>query len=281
MFTDSLSYYNGFNGSKASYNGKFPNPRYVYFNVSTNIAFYNSEIYQTVNDTGNIVVTPPKYDDLITLNSFIYPVNRNAYDMTTGSNSPCKKVDDKSSICQVDQKVIASPFKRRDNNDEFSRALLDGQTFSCFVKVYPYVTTGSAKTSLIVRNVDASNLFPQGYNGLEPADTNNWLTRESLIDEVQGIAREVQHGNLSYNDILEYRITLNPEQIRNIKEYNKTYSPYESQSTDNCTKVDEKYYENCEISFLRDLKAKNAQGDYSLGTLDPEYNDGISKYNGG
>ena len=118
--------------------------------------------------------------------------------------------------------------------------------------------------------VDPSNLFPSG----DPEEGSNWATEEGKKARAQ---IESTADSLTTSDqLLEYRITLTPEQIKNIKEYNKEKGAYEKEGIDcrkeNITKEGVIRYENCSSEFLSTLKL-----DSSFGTLDPEYS-GISKY---
>ena len=176
--------------------------------------------------------------------------------------------------------IIVAPFFRAKPSDSFQDAIKEKE-FTCSVAVSRTFCTGdecdSNKSAFVdlYRNVDPSNLFPNGVN-----ENSNWASEEAakLIEHIESTSELLTTSD----ELVDYRITLNPQQIKAIKEYNKTNGDYSKEviyCTDSNIVEERTNYENCSSRFLDILRGKsNEYGDGAgYGTLDPEYT-GVSKY---
>lgn len=106
----------------------------------------------------------------------------------------------------------------------------------------------------IYRNVDVGNLFP----GQSIRDTGiNWSSKQDVIDDIQATASKIYVTD----DYLEYRYVLTPNNIKEIREYNKNQNPnggYLNETLINCTLEDDsgglKAFTNCKSTFLKEIK---------------------------
>jgi len=117
--------------------------------------------------------------------------------------------------------------------------------------------------------VDPSNLFPS--TGGQPKAGSNWDTPEGrqAAEEIQNTASQIA----TTTNLLEYRITLTPNQIKNIQEYNDKTGAYSNEIIYNCTKVDDTYYVDCKSNFLDILRGSNSlYSGGTYGTIDSNYN---------
>ena len=124
----------------------------------------------------------------------------------------------------------------------------------------------------IYRNVDMNNMFPSN-NGV-PKTGSNWSTGigQSAANDIKESAENFGDG--SY--YIQFSITLSPDQIKALKNYNKKHK-YSDEVIYNCTKNDG-YYTKCSSYFLDILRGKSmeySQG--TFGTLDINLISGESK----
>ena len=246
-----------------SHNYTFPANNYAMFVAEAETGFYNDNIYQTFENTGNVTVNT-SYSDLITLDKYTYPMS--LYASNECANNECK----------VTQTINVAPYFRAKSSDPLQTAIKD-KTFTCSVKVSdPFcdVNVEECFTDLY-RNVDPANMFPNGLS-----ENSNWATPEGtkLKERIESTADLLTTSD----ELVDYRITLNPQQIKAIKEYNKTAGDYTKEQifcTEQQISTDRTNYEDCTSKFLNLLRENaNEYGDGTgLGTIDKEYN-GISKY---
>lgn len=245
----------------------YPVNNYALFEVETETGFFNGDKYQTFENTGNIVVNPDSmHDDLLTLDSYVYPLSRFAA-------TECKDAE-----CGVKQTLNISHFFRAKETDPLQTAT-QNKEFTCSVHTYPTFCTDEdcpKETPLanLYRNVDPSALFPNGVG-----DDTNWATAEGVKakEDIEKSANLIQTGD----ELIDYRITLNPTQIKAIKEYNQKAGIYSNEIIycDSSNLQKDGTYRNCSSRFMETLRGNNVE--YSdggeLGTLDKNYT-GTSKY---
>ena len=109
---------------------------------------------------------------------------------------------------------------------------------------------------------------------------DNWATEEGVKarEQIESTADLLRTSD----ELLEYSITLSPDQIKEIREYNKTHGGYANEKIYSCDPTDETAtYRNCTSEFLDILRGKSAQyGDSTeFGTFNQPYTTGVSNYN--
>ena len=245
-----------FNGK----NIKVPTNDYATFSVTTRADFANGTVYQAADNTSGTVIKGGSNESLITLERYTYPIDKTAY-----NNSACNKngisvanpnsPNDKR--CEMHQVINPVLFYRNQTNDNLTKLVTQKNKFTCYVDVE---MPQPSQTSTVYRNVDPSNLFPS-TNG-EPKAGSNWDTPEGreAAEQIQNSASELT----TTTNLLEYKITLTPTQIKNIKNYNSKNGVYSNEVVYNCTKVDNTYYINCKSGFMDILRGTNSL--YSAGT---------------
>lgn len=285
-------YNNNNNWSNTSSNGKavlfgkeyeIPTNDYAMFEVSIDIGFYNKDRFQTKPGDGTVIELSKEdaNNKYITLDPYKYPISKNALTFDTNSQY-CKTIssDTKSTLkrCNISQVLGASEanntkiytFYRNQNNDQFFRDINSSDNrFNCVIDVrIPKVTTCkdcSLDISTVYRNADESKLFPNGV-----IESSNWATVEGQIaaNAIESTSDMIRNSN----DLLEYSISLTPEQIRALKEYNATHKDFVSEEIDNC-EITNGIYRNCRSTFLEILRGNTTElGTTQYGTLNPEYN---------
>lgn len=114
----------------------------------------------------------------------------------------------------------------------------------------------------IYRNVNLNELFPNAVideNGISTRDSsNNWTNKQEVIEEIQNNANSIFTNEEEH---LEYRYTLTPEAIKNIKRYNKDQNKiggYLNDTLSGCELIKDKTglqsFANCKSSFLDDVR---------------------------
>ena len=251
---------------------KIPTNDYSYFEVITQVNFFNNEMYQTVENTGYIVPGTGR-DDLLTLEKYSYPVDKYAYNLDV-CNVKLKDGSEEVKGCPITQTVSVATFNRNGFTDRLTAALKSNNKFSCYVSVEEPTTITNKSTpgkQSRYRNVDVSNLFP---NEIIPA---NWNTPEGQAAKKQ--IEETSSLLTTTNDLLEYSVTLNPTQIKAVKYYNQTHGSYVDEPLSDCDIVDD-IYMNCRSYFMNSMRGYNTE--YPIGTLgniNPDYQSGESAYN--
>ena len=187
-------------------------------------------------------------------------------------------------FCPVIQTLNISTYQRATVSDPLQTEIRNN-TFKCYVEVdpptvivcppnEPNCNSADSKYKSRYRNVDPSNLFP---NDVEVPD--NWDTDEGreAREQIESTADLLK----TTNDLLEYSITLNPDQISAVREYNRKNGGYSNEKIYECDPINDKgYYTNCKSAFLDALRGKNF--DYPdptvLGTFNEPYTTGESEY---
>ncbi len=243
---------------------------YAMFTITTQIGFYNSSEFEIEQYSGKVNKIIGSYNEnYAKLDSFSYPLSKNAYNL-------CSKSSKDYASCGVTQTFSnASTFYRNRKTDDLSNALTKSTLtkFNCSVDVkIPEVTVEqSANSKTIYRDVDLSNLFPNGER-----DNTNWSTEYGTIAKNEIAESSSRITNDDY--YLEYSFDLTPESIREIKNYNSRMEKnggYLNNTLSNCTLTNDKYF-NCESSFLRDIGSGNSL--YVDNDSPNNKFDGISKY---
>ena len=255
---------------------------YAFFEVTAEFDFFNDNLYQTLNDTGNVVKPgTPASSSLVTLDKYSYPTNKYAH-----NNSSCVVGEDGTASCPVTQTIKAGTFNRNVTVkvDKLKEFLGTEKKFTCSINVLPTDTGcsdsrngGCKNTEFIYRNVDVSSLFPW-----QSTKAKNWNSErgqyvKERIEATYDVLRTTEN-------LLEYRIVLTPEQIRAIKEDFSGQS-YVNEPTYNCdeTYVEKGLYLDCKSEFLDILRGtydptnKTRYG--TLGTPDGRFTSGVSACN--
>ena len=234
----------------------YPINNYALFEVKTEIGFYNGDIYQTFENTGNITINT-EHKDMITLKPYVYALSKYAYNECDGGE------------CRVTQTINLSPFFRAKKTDDYQTAIKN-RTFTCSVKVYP-MSGDDPGVSMKYRNADPNALFPY-----ELDEDTNWKTSAGIKaqEEIESTANMIETSD----ELIDYRITLSPEQIKAVKAYNEQEKGNYINEKVYCSEKNidlptEDKYLGCTSNFLNRLRESD-----ELGTISPEYNDGISKY---
>ena len=234
-----------------------PENVYAYFEVNSEEVFYNKDRYQILPNTGNVTLNT-NMSEFSFLDKYSYPIDKYAY-----NNTGCVNSSDGNKLCPVTQNIKLSPFKRATSSDAFKSAIINGN-FGCYVKVDLPEVLGDSD----YRQVDLSNLFPSGVSSVSAWNGEKFTP---IIEQIEATADRLKQTD----DLLEYRVTLTPTQINEIRKFNKDNGAYVNEVVYNCTyDTENNIYRDCKSNFLEKLRQGN-----EYGTLDPSYSDGVSKYN--
>ena len=264
-----------------SINGRsvaIPSNDYAFFEVTAEFDFFNGERFQVMNDTGSVVANKETFDELVTLEKYSYPTDKYAHNI-------CENDTDGDGIpdCGVTQKIKVGTFRRNTGTfvDDFKKFANDAHNFTCTVNVLANDTGCSDKkdgscgsVEFTYRNIDMSRMFPTPrLDDKGVPISKNWRTARGIAT-YQAI--ESTYDMLRTTDnLLEYRITLSPEQIRAIKE-DYSGQAYVNETTYSCNPayVEKGLYLECKSKFMDELRDNDRYG-----TLDPDHNTGISECN--
>ena len=257
---------------------QIPTNDYAMFTVTTEIGFYNNDIFQTEPSSGKVKkVEEVKDENRLQVDSFSYPISPEAYSLCTpaqnnGKNifyDPAKVTNAYKPVAYNNCKVVHhynsfNTYRRMQFIDGFWSEIKN-YTPSCYYEVTGNQTQcpPGTKTCLAglhdigeYRNVDRSNLFPNA--NLSEKETN-WDTEEGRIAKT-----EIEDANTDiFTDekYVEYSFSLSPQQIKNIRVYNRTASSYVDVLVDNCKLTEKGMYLNCRSvnGGLLDEIRKNSQ----------------------
>ncbi len=231
-----------------------PTNDYARFTVTAEINYYNNDKFQADMGTGK-VVRGTGNANLLTLASFSYPVDKDAYNLDACRTSLSGGLYHR---CTVTQTIKPLMFYRNDTTQKLT--INDDNTFKCYVDVQkpncddPTKTSCEDKSAALYRNVDPANLFPSGNT----KEGSNWNTAngQKAKEAIENSASDLKTDE----KYLDASITLDPTQIRNIKEYNNSNGGYSDELIYNCEKdpVDGIYY-NCNSYFLDVLRGNASQ----------------------
>lgn len=257
-----------------------PTNDYVFFDMSLDVGFYNNSTFEVEPDTGIVYYEGKTGRNYMVNDAYTYPVGVNAYNecksygeyeepAVDSTSEKFEEYNEKYHRCEITQEFHTfATFKRKNEFDSFTREVAtndNAKKFSCYVDVKKPNPIESLYT-----NVDPKNMFPSGYKG------DNWKTEaaEKLTLKIEKTAEQIRQGD----KLLDYRITLTPSQINNLKEYNKSKKGDESSSelvsytneslVEGSCKInkDEKIYLDCRSAFLDILRKNGGKTDY--GNLD-------------
>ena len=240
-------------------NIKVPTNDYARFTVTAEINYYNNTKFQADMGTGK-VVRGNSDNKLLTLSSYSYPIDKNAYNLDVCRTSLSGGLYHR---CMVTQTINPLTFFRNDTANKLT--INDDNIFKCYVDVQkpncedPTKESCEDRSAALYRNVDPGNMFPSG----NMREGSNWATENGIRAKE---AIETSAGELKVDEqYLDASITLTPNQINNIKDYNSKNGGYSDELIYNCEKdpVDGIYY-NCNSYFLDVLRGNASQ--YSSGT---------------
>ncbi len=113
----------------------------------------------------------------------------------------------------------------------------------------------SKNNGFVFKNVDLSNLFPNGLDNLN--SSVNWTDRETEIKEIESTADSI-FTNETY---LEYSYTITPQGMKEIKNYNSNHlvdGGYLNSTLVDCTLEDDetglKQFNKCKSTFLEEIR---------------------------
>lgn len=250
-------------------NIKYPTANYAMFQVSNEVGFYNKDLYQTYGGSGYISIVGDKGPsaDLLTLDKYTYQLASNAYAVCGGQ-------------CEVKQAISISPFFRATTSfkDTFKDKIAKNEV-SCSTINVGHVTCPPEDPKCVngfgdyYRIADPAKLFPYANEDYTENVGENWQTPEGqeAIKVIQGTAAELT----TTDNLLEYSITLTPEQIKNIQGYNNTkvgdvysnkryYSLEHIQCDKNNISENKDRYANCSSDFFTALTNSKTE---EFGTL--------------
>ena len=295
-------------------NIEVPTNTYALFTVTTDVGFYIKNKFQTTPGTGYIVEadSDEASSDYIDLPEFSLPTSKDAYTLCEADNADIrnayKDYDTSTRSCYITYEYdkIAT-YYRKNVSDEFSKTLREsGGTFkkpTCYynVQTTPPVTDKCkyaacnkenpteeekakckelCQTEDIVeyKNVNKSDIFPYKTDNSsnEEEQKTNWDTE--WAKKVQSYLETTNVETTRYSkDILDYKITLTPEQIKALRKYNvgKSYKNAEV-LPQTCTKAGEEGYEkyyNCRSEFMEFMRIGEKEfGQDEYGKLDVDFN---------
>ena len=242
---------------------------YALFQVSTEVGFYNQDEYQVFENTGNVTYNTT-YEDLLNV------IPEQSYPLSKYASSECN-----NALCTVNQVINIKTYPRISSISKFNDAITD-RLFTCTVKVKPPFdnpddddddtpTDPTKALDKLYRNVDPSRMFPNGVK-----DETNWATEagQTAKEQIENTANLIQTSE----DLIDYRITLNPEQIKAIKQYNANHGGYINEVVRCSDKIDDSHYFNCTSEFMDALRGRNDNyPSGTLGDLSSEYT-GTNRY---
>jgi hypothetical protein len=230
-----------------------PTNDYARFTVTSEINYYNNNKYQADYGSGKVVPGNTN-SSLLTLPSFSYPIDKNAYNLDACRTSLENGVYHR---CVVSQVLNPLSFYRNETAGKLT--INENNTFTCYVDVKkpncddPSKPTCEEKSAALYRNVDPANLFPSGVK-----EKSNWSTAKGLI-----IKEFIEANSNKYstdNEYLDFSVTINPTQTKNIKEFNALNGSYSDELIYNCEKDSEDgYYYNCHSYFLDILRGNSSE----------------------
>lgn len=264
---------------KGSQTVEAPSNDYAFFDVTTEVVFYNDSQFQSAPGTGYVINTKDTQakDSYKLLPKYSFPTSKDAYYLCNDDTRSIRGLSGNTNIsdlathsCEIKYKFAkVSTYYRKNAPDELSRAVQEKyKTPSCYYDVKPIITTDKCKgkevcTFTDYKNVNKSNIFPNGIPVNSNWD-NTWAT------SVKSYLEETADDTFS-DEYLEYSITLTPAQIKALKQYNKSNSYSGDEYL--CSSLTNNFYYNCQTQFMTRLReGSNTNGSYDYGTIDPVYN---------
>ena len=189
-----------------------PTNDYAYFDIEVEVGFFNNNVFEVEPDTGLVYKDSSDHDYLIN-EEYTYPTdklsyNKEACNKTTLGGTDISNASKSYKRCEISQTFSkVSTFFRKKFSDDFKNIVNESRTFNCYVDVT------QPMLDKYYRNVDPSDLHPDGV----PIGTN-WSTTRGK--NVEAYVEKYSSGIGIDESILDYSITLTPQQIKNLKEYN-------------------------------------------------------------
>ncbi len=267
----------GYHEDDVTYTIQLPINDYAYFDISTEVGFYNKSRYQIAPLTGNVILKTAgkKYMDLP---EYSFPISYYAYNMKSPSNRisesyPCFKYNKDTTRCNVTQSLSSmATFFRNNTADVFTNSVKELRKFQCYVDVKkPDIETCQSLNDPLevakctfYESVDAKDIFPEEVRSYTVPE--NWQTAEAkkAIEFIEQTSNKLIGKD---DTLLDYRITLNPAQINALKKYNKEAVPYNNEpiiestcKTDKPLSSNPSVYLNCESKLLHDIRTKKLDG---------------------
>ena len=232
---------------------------YALFSVLTEVGFYNMTKFQAEPSTGKVSKIKSSADSgRLKVDDYTFPISKNAYSM-------CKKPENyyytnasgiyagfykpnEYSNCKVTYTYEhLNTYHRMQFNDNFYNKIKDYQASTY------YEVTGSQTQCSVgngnclqgaldigeYRNVNRANMFPYKVN----YEYSNWDTAEGekARNEIETVDKDI----FINDDYLEYSFELTPQQLKNIRTYNKSANDYVEVEVDHCELTADNKYLNC------------------------------------
>ena len=231
------------NGSNCNNEVVVPTNDYAAFSAELEIGFYQPYKYYAEEYTGSVVLESKREKDktYLKLPDYEYPVKLNAAPGTYKVNykfSSVGKLNDYNYSCTYD--VVKRPIDVPEDPDEPGTGKCE------IINKDGSIDLRDCPSGVVFRNVDLNNLFPT-----EREYKTNWTNKEEVIREIQDSASTIFSDEDKH---LEYRYTLTPDAIEQIKEYNTNHNIAggylnETLSCNEGTDV----FVDCKSSFLSDI----------------------------
>ena len=249
-----------------------PTNDFAYFDITVEMGFYNKSLFEVEPNSGKVYYDSEAHNYIVTP-AYTYPTDKYAFNKCSTLNN--KTFDSEYRRCEITQRFErVATFHRENLFDGFKRAIKDNMNYTCYVDVTRSSTT-EASSLFIYRNADPSNLFPNGI-----ASNSNWATEEGI--EAKAYIEKYSEDIKFDDSLVDYTITLTPQQVKNIKEYNRnvTYTYNEEPlDLDSCVRIPteinkngevikEEYYLECKSKFLNELR-KDANNRYATIEMGP------------
>ena len=232
---------------------------YALFSVITEVGFYNKTKFQAEPSTGKVSKIKSTADSgRFKVDDYTYPVSKNAYSMckkaenyyyTTGSGKYAAFYKPREySNCKVTHSYDhLNTYHRMQFSDNFFRKINEYQASTYFEvtgsQTQCSVGNGDCLQGALdigeYRNVNRADMFPYKVN----YEYSNWDTSEGerVRNEIESADKEI----FVNDDYLEYSFELTPQQLKNIRTYNKSANDYVEVEVDQCELTADGKYLNC------------------------------------
>ncbi len=278
-----------------------PNSKFVSFIITTEVDFYRQKNYYTKAYTGEVIEsnTASKVNSKIysALGQNVYPtasdsINaafRNHYVNYQFTNLNISKFGNSNSV-NLDNYEYQCSYEVYNNTTGYDCVPTydskgnpipsDCSNFCFYVEdsvpnlecIYWNGTGGTKSYGFIYRNVDLSDLFPNSRQY-----GTNWNSSNEQINQIIKDIQNSANSLYTSSDYLDLSVTLNPDTIKKIREYNRYKSTnsggYLDNSLINCkleTSLDgvNQRFSNCESTFIDEIQS----GSGALGIIENKIN---------
>ncbi len=258
---ESYEYTSMSNKTKTIGKREIPVNDYAMFSVTTEIGFYNNDVFQPEPSSGKVKKITGEVDERrLVVDKYTYPVSKDAYTLCA-SDSEKYYYDPQEAPyigfykpaeynnCKVTHYYDSlNTYYRVQFSDGFYNAIKNYKP-SCYFEVTSSQSQCPAGSSICLktpydigeyRNVDRSNLFP---NPNLSAINTNWDSNEGEI--AISVIESTNMSIFSDTEYLDYSFSLTPEQLKNIRGYNRNAKQYADVLVDNCEVTEKGMYLNC------------------------------------